>query len=145
MLAVCNIYFKSQKKCTFMTVKLYPDISGWPTITLKAEEATQPKICQMWARTQQVVAAPAITTQSVSKREMSSLPWYLYLNNSHGLEMAVASGSGLENLLTRALECWVVLKELLKSTSPVGLRIGISCLESAHTGGEGAWKPTKTS
>lgn len=85
-----------------------------------------------------MVAAPAMTTRSISKPEMSSSPSYLHPNDLHGLETAVASGSGSGNSLTRAPECRVVLEELLpyeellKSTSPVSLRVGISRLESAQ-------------
>ena len=85
-----------------------------------------------------MAVAPALEVRSVSKCRTSSSSSFLHLNDSCGLGVAVASGSGFRNSLMRALECRVVLEdllpyeELLKSTLAITLWLGITQLQSAR-------------
>ena len=142
MPVVCNICTGAAQKCTFVNKDLYPTISGWPTLIPAPkgglDDDTRPKRRTTRSKGKKVAVAPALEVRSVSKRGTSSSSSFLHPNDSRGLGVAVASGSGFGNSLMRAPECRVVLEdllpyeELLKSTSAITLRLGITRLQSAR-------------
>lgn len=142
MPVVCNICAGASQKCTFVNRDLYPGISGWPTINPAPKDGwdddSRPKRRTTRAKGKKVAAAPALEVRSVSERGTSSSSSYLHPNDSRGFGVTVASGSGFGNSLMRAPECQVVLEdllpyeELLKSTSVITLRMGITRLQSAR-------------
>ena len=143
MPAVCNICAGASQRCTFVSRNLYPGISGWPTINPApkkdgGDDDSRPKRRTTRAKGKKVAAAPTLEVRSVSERGTSSSSSYLHPNDSRGLGVTVTSGFGFGNPLMRAPERRVVLEdllayeELLKSTSAITLRLGITRLQSAR-------------